>query len=53
MVVRRRRRHKGELKVLCTCEKCTHRARTVWCTARTALMSPSYAEACNLVLIPP
>ena len=41
MVVRYRKKHKGELKVLCTREKRTHRARTVWCTARTALTSPS------------
>ena len=37
MVVRCSKKHKWELKVLCTHEKLTHHARTAWCTARTAL----------------
>ena len=41
MVVRCRKRHKGELKFLCTRKKRMQRVRTVWCAARTTLTFPS------------
>ena len=40
-MVRCRKQHKGKEKVVRARGKRMHRARTAWCTARTALTSPS------------
>ena len=40
-MVRCRKQHKGKEKVVRARGKPMHRARTAWCTARTALISPS------------
>ena len=40
-MVRCRKQHKGKEKVVRARGKPMHRARTAWCTGRTALISPS------------
>ena len=44
-MVRCRKQHKGKEKVVRARGKRMHRARTAWCTARTARASPSEAFA--------
>ena len=44
IVVRCRKQHKGKEKVVRARGKSMHRARTAWCTARTALIFPSMFE---------
>ena len=52
-MVRCRKQHKGKEKVVRARGKRMHRARTAWCTARTALTSPSmaYAPALDLTTL--
>ena len=61
-MVRCRKQHKGKEKVVRARGKRMHRARTAWCTARTALTSPSLPvlhdpppppPACGDVFCPP
>ena len=43
-MVRCRKQHKGKEKVVRARGKRMHRARTAWCTARTARASPSCSQ---------
>ena len=45
-MVRRTKQHKGKEKLVCARGKCPHRARTAWCTARTAWAS--FSKMCNI-----